>query len=92
MIAAMIEHRGESGGTHESRRATWRVRKYLLGQEPGDDLSGSTTAEERLGMVWTLTLQAWALSGAAIPDYARRDAPVRRRLPSASVKRPPPSP
>ena len=74
----VIEERGKSEGTGASRRGAWPVRKYALGHEPGDDLSASTTPEERLAIMWRLTLEAWALSGAALPDYARRDAPVRR--------------
>jgi len=64
----------ESGA---SRRRGWVVRKYLLGHEPGDDLSASTTPEERLAMMWPLALDAWSLAGKRIPDYQRRDAPVR---------------
>ncbi|HEY2954567.1 MAG TPA: hypothetical protein VGK89_04910 [Candidatus Eisenbacteria bacterium] len=60
-----------------SRRRQWNVRKFTLGNEPGDDLSASTTAEERLAMMWPLALEAWALSGARVPDYDRRNAPVR---------------
>jgi len=29
-------------------------------------------------MMWPLALEAWALMGNGIPDYERRDAPVRR--------------
>ena len=29
-------------------------------------------------MMWPLALEAWALTGHAIPDYERRDASVRR--------------
>lgn len=28
-------------------------------------------------MVWRMTLDAWSLSGRAIPDYPRHEAPVR---------------
>jgi hypothetical protein len=55
-----------------------------LGAEPSDDLSGTTTAEERLAMMWPLALEAWALSGRPIPDYERSAAPVRRRLMEAT--------
>jgi hypothetical protein len=60
-------------------RDTWPVRRYRLGEEPGDDLSGPTTAEERLAMMPGLAAEAWSLSGAPLPTYARRDAPVARR-------------
>jgi hypothetical protein len=67
--------------TDESARAaarhSWPVARFRLGEEPGDDLSASTTAEERLAMVWPLTLEAWALSGRPLPEYERSQAPVR---------------
>jgi hypothetical protein len=59
-------------------RATWMVRKYRLGNEPSDDLSDSTTPEERLAMMWPLALEAWTLSASRIPSYDRRAAPVRK--------------
>jgi len=58
-------------------RSAWPVRKYRLGEEPSDDLSGSTTPEARLEMMWPLALEAWSLTGRPLPDYARRDTPVR---------------
>ena len=58
-------------------RATWAVRKYRLGEEPNEDLSESTTAEERLAMMWPLTLEAWKLTGRPLPDYARSETPIR---------------
>ncbi|MCI0652327.1 MAG: hypothetical protein L0Z55_10635 [Planctomycetes bacterium] len=58
-------------------RASWTVRKFRLGAEPSDDLSASTTAEQRLAMMWELTLEAWALAGLPIPAYPRASAPVR---------------
>ena len=58
-------------------RATWPVRKFRLGKEPVPDLRGSTTAEERLMMMWTLACDAWAVAGRPIPDYERSNAPIR---------------
>jgi len=52
------------------------VRRYRLGEEPGDDLSLTTTAEERLEMVETLSVEAWALTGKPFPSYARHEMPV----------------
>ena len=63
-----------------SARRDWPVRKYRLGEEPSDDLSDATTAEERLQMVWRLTVDAWALSGKELPGYDRSTAPVRKFL------------
>jgi hypothetical protein len=55
------------------------VRRYRLGEEPGDDLSRSTTAEERLAMMPGLAAEAWSLTGKPLPTYARAEAPVVRR-------------
>jgi hypothetical protein len=62
-----------------SDRGAWPVRKYRLGHEPSDDLSRTTTAEERIAMMWPLTLEAWSLTGKPFPDYPRGAAPIRRR-------------
>jgi hypothetical protein len=60
-----------------SDRGHWPVRKFRLGEEPSDDLSATTTAEERLAMMWPLALEAWSLTGKPLADYARSEAPVR---------------
>jgi hypothetical protein len=65
-------------------RTSWPVRKHRLGEEPSDDLSDSTTAEERLQMMWPLTLDAWNLTDRPIPDYKRDEAPVRKLRRNAS--------
>jgi hypothetical protein len=67
-------------------RQSWPIRKFRLGSEPGPDLSAITTPEQRLEMVWPLTLEAWALTGRPIPKYSRSEIPVRKRpLTSAPV-------
>jgi hypothetical protein len=58
-------------------RKSWPIRAFRPGEEPGDDLSASTTAAERLAMVWPLTLEAWSLTGKVLPDYPRSQAPIR---------------
>ena len=58
-------------------RSDWSVRKFKLGEEPSDDLSGTTTAAERLGMMWPLAVQAWKLAGKALPTYDRSSIPIR---------------
>lgn len=58
-------------------RRDWPVSIHRLGEEPGDDLSATTTAEERLAMVWPLTLEAWRLAGRELPCYERSAMPVR---------------
>jgi hypothetical protein len=52
---------------------------YRLGCEPGDDLSDTTTAEERLAMMWPLALEAWELAGRSVPAYSRSETPVSLR-------------
>jgi hypothetical protein len=55
------------------------VRRYRLGEEPRDDLSLTTTVEERLEMVETLSVEAWTLTGRPFPSYARHEIPVTLR-------------
>ncbi len=55
------------------------MRRYRLGEEPRDDLSLTTSIEERLEMVETLSVEAWALSGRPFPSYARDETPVMLR-------------
>lgn len=45
------------------------------GEEPGPP---ETTAEERIAMVWALTLEAWSLAGELQPVPPRHALPVRR--------------
>ena len=57
------------------------MRVYDLGAEPSENLSASSTAEERLAMMDSLAREAFALSGRPLPTYRRADAPVAvRRL------------
>ena len=60
-------------------RHSWPVRAYRVGSEPPDDLSATTTAAERLAMMWPLALEAWELAGRPFPEYGRREAPVSIR-------------
>ena len=53
------------------------MRRYSLGDEPTENLQSSTTAEERLAMMWELSRQAWLLSGRGVPDYPRSRMPGR---------------
>jgi hypothetical protein len=68
-----------AGSRAASPRQGWPVRVYRLGAEPGDDLRATTTAEERLAMMWPLALEAWDCSGRLVPGYSRSDAPVSLR-------------
>ena len=67
-------------------RAQWKVRKFRLEDEPGPDLSATTTADERLAMMWPLARDAWALAGRAIPDYPRDRMPVRVIRPAGRAR------
>lgn len=60
----------------EAKRASWPVRRIAPGEE-SDDLSAQTTASERIAMMWPLALEAWRVAGLPIPDYDRKDAPIR---------------
>jgi hypothetical protein len=55
----------------------WTARVYRLGQEPGDDLSAVSTAEERLAMVAELSRRMWSLTGQPVPTYSRARMPAR---------------
>ncbi len=59
------------------RAAEFQVRVYPLGHEPGDDLTASTTAEERIAMVAELTARMWELAGGTHQPYSRQTIPVR---------------
>lgn len=58
-------------------REQWPIRRFALGEEPSEDLSATTTPEERLAMVWRLTLDAWASQGLPLPEYTREQMPGR---------------
>lgn len=62
--------------THPARDA-WPVRVYRLGEEPGDNLSEQTTAEERLQILAELSRRMWEWSGRELPAYTRATMPVR---------------
>ena len=67
----------ESSDARRRARAGWPVRVFRLGEEPSDDLSDRTTAEERLAMMWPLAVDAWTASGRVLPEYPRDRMPVR---------------
>ena len=65
----------EPSPTRPRRPCTVRV--FRLGQEPSDDLSSLTTAEQRLDMVTLLTHRMWELTGRRVPTYERASMPGR---------------
>jgi hypothetical protein len=54
------------------------VRSFRLGDEPPDDILSTTTADERLAMVWELTRRMWELQGSPPCTYTRATMPVRK--------------
>jgi len=59
-------------------RSQWPVTMHRLGEPASLD---ATTPLERVGMMWDLVVQAYAIAGIPIPDYDRTHTPVRvRRL------------
>ena len=78
---------GPGDSAREARRAAraqWPVRKFRLADEPGPDLSATTTADQRLAMMWPLARDVWTLTGRTIPDYPRDRMPVRVVRPAAA--------
>lgn len=61
----------------DSERSAWPVRRYEIGAEPSGDLSRTTSATERIAMMWPLALEAWALAGLDVPTASIRDMPSR---------------
>lgn len=59
------------------RATTFPVQVFRLGREPGDDLSATSTAEERVAMVAILSTRMWELTGRKPPAYTRSSIPVR---------------
>lgn len=66
-------------------RAAWPVKRMRLGHEDEPVAPPGASPSELVAMVWGLTLDAWAMTGQPLPDYARADAPgrlARRRGPA----------
>ena len=53
------------------------MKVFRLGEEPSDDLSDSTTPEERIAMMWVIAVDAWTSSGRPFPQYTREQMPGR---------------
>jgi hypothetical protein len=58
-------------------RAAWPIRKIGLADEELTDPRSTSTVDERLALVWTLTKQQWAFSGREVPTYSRVEMPGR---------------
>jgi hypothetical protein len=67
-------------------RASWPIRRFKLGSEPHEDLRTTTTAEERLAMVESLTSECWPMTGQTPDEYSRQETPISfRPWPSRSA-------
>lgn len=62
-------------------RRNWPLRECTLADEGGVDQLARLSPAERVAMMWRLSVDAWVLSGRAIPDYRRDQAPGRVLLP-----------
>jgi hypothetical protein len=76
-------YRGAVSTADDRRRARANLpgRLLRLGQEPSTDERDTSTVDERLALVATLTSELWAFTGLPIPDYTRDNMPgkVSRR-------------
>jgi len=83
-----MNRREREAAERVAARKNWPVRVYRMGQEPPDRLEQTTTAEERLAMMWPLALEAWSLTRRPLPDYCREATPVRllRRTPEGDTE------
>jgi hypothetical protein len=63
----------------ERRRArlSMPIRVVDLADEGRPDPRDTSTVDERLAMVRTLTLRQWAFMGLEIPRYTRAEIPIR---------------
>jgi hypothetical protein len=64
--------------TFEQRRQTraaWPIRKVALREETLTDARDASSVDERIALVWTLTLRQWAFAGRSLPSYSRASMP-----------------
>jgi hypothetical protein len=61
----------------ERRRARerWPIRVVRLGEEELVDPRDTSSVDQRIALVWTLTRELWAFTGTPIPDYERSAMP-----------------
>jgi len=72
----------------KARRASMPIRVFRLGQEPGEDLSATTTAQQRLDMMWVLAVQAWTLEPARLRPAGGLGRPCRSWNAEVGLRRP----
>ena len=68
--------RDAAAGRARARRR-WPVLLSSLRNQPSDDLSSSTTLEDRIAMMRPLAEGAWRVAGLPLPRYRRSRIPVR---------------
>ena len=65
-----------------ARRRNLEIRRFRLGEEPSENLSSTTTLEERIAMVWALTVDAWTSAGREMERRPRKEWTVRVKRPA----------
>lgn len=59
-------------------RAGWPGLKSSLLEAPTVEALGTTLSpEQRLGLMWSLARDAWAMTGQPLPTYSRAEMPGR---------------
>ena len=67
----------EAAKARAAARATWPGAKARLGDEDASAAPRDASPSELFGMVWRLTLDAWAMTGQPLPTYTRANMPGR---------------
>lgn len=73
--ADYLKAMSDDAAARAKARSTWPVRRFKLGEEPSEDLSSTTTPEERVAMMWQLAVDGWSISGRPFPSYTRATMP-----------------
>jgi len=68
------------------KRRDMTVRVVPLRSREASDSRVGGTAEERLALISTLSVQLWTLTGRPLPRYTRREMPVAVRALGAPPK------
>jgi hypothetical protein len=66
-----------SAAERRAARLNWPIKAVRLLTDDEVVLARTTTVEERLAMMWQLALDAWDMSGKALPQYDRDNIPGR---------------
>lgn len=82
----MSETAEDRAARRREQARAWPVRRYALGQEPALDPDDTSSAEQRVAMMWPLAVQMWTLAGIELPQYDRERAPGRLIRPAEDCK------